>query len=422
MVIELKLINKVINENCLHELTKYNITENDFTSCRDMFKFVKDFKYEYGEMPSFTAMVEEFEDFDFMPDVTDNLAYLCKKLKQETAKIRAYKLIQNEVANKFAELDGVKFVNWLHGEVSQLKELSIMDNALGTNFATNGDERAEWYRLNKEQRTFKYIPTPYKTLTKYLGGGFELGDYLLIMAYTNRGKSWLGSDIGVTAWANNFGVLHYSPELSKEQQLQRLDTLHGKFTNSALKSGDLYNEDNYFRYLEKFNPEDQDIPYMVKTMEDLKNGLSIDVIEADLQANDNIKMVIIDGFNLMNHKGKSSNRDAMTSTSRKLRQVFGKYGVVGVVIHQTPTSAEKENRVSDEDTGIRIPKPPELHQYSETVAVIQDACTILTFDQADGIGKLKLAKTRTPNVDKELTLQCDFNRGIIKEASAIDYI
>ena len=90
MVIELKLINKVINENCLHELTKYNITENDFTSCRDMFKFVKDFKYEYGEMPSFTAMVDEFEDFDFMPEVTDNIAYLCKKLKQETAKIRAY--------------------------------------------------------------------------------------------------------------------------------------------------------------------------------------------------------------------------------------------------------------------------------------------------------------------------------------------
>lgn len=421
MIIELKILNKIINENCLNDLMKYNVNEVDFVSCKDMFIFIKEYYNEYGEMPSYSTMVEEFEDFEYMVDVTDNIAYLCKKLKQETARVRAYKLIQNEVTTKFNELDGVQFVNWLHDEVTVLKDMAILDGSLGTNFATNGDERREWYNLNKEQRTFKYIPTPYKTLTNYLGGGFELGDYVLIMAYTNRGKSWLGSHIGVTAWANDFGVLHYSPELSEEQQLQRLDTLHGKFLNSALKSGDLYNEDNYYRYLEKFNPNENEVPYMVKTMKDLKNGLSLEVIESDLQANQNIKMVIIDGFNLMTHKGRGQNRDNMTNTSRKLRQLFGKYGVVGVVVHQTPTSAEKENKAEDE-SGIRIPTPPQLHQYSETVATVQDACTVLTFDQADGIGKLKLAKTRTPNVDKMITLQCDFNRGIIKEVSDIDYI
>ena len=421
MIIELKIINKIINENCINELVKYNVNEVDFVSCKDMFMFVKEYYNEYGETPSYSTMVEEFEDFEFMADVTDNIAFLCKKLKQETARVKAYKLIQNEVTTKFNELDGVQFVNWLHDEVSTLKDISTLDGTLGTNFATNGDERKEWYNLNKEKRTFKYIPTPYRTLTNYLGGGFELGDYVLIMAYTNRGKSWLGSHIGVTSWANDFGVLHYSPELSEEQQLQRLDTLHGKFLNSALKSGDLYNEDNYYRYLDKFNPQENETPYLVKTMKDLRNGLSLEVIESDLQANQNIKMVIIDGFNLMTHKGKGQNRDNMSNTSRKLRQLFGKYGVVGVVVHQTPTSAEKENK-SEDESGIRIPTPPQLHQYSETVATVQDACTVLTFDQADGIGKLKLAKTRTPNVDKTITLQCDFNRGIIKEVSDIDYI
>lgn len=421
MNIELKIINKIINEHCFNELNKYNVTESDFVNYRNMYKFIKEFKNEYGEIPSYLTMAEEFEEFDVVAEVTDNLAYLCKKLKQETAKVRAYKLIQNDVVTNFNEMNGVSFINWLYDEVGQLKELATIDTGLGTNFATNGEERAEWYVGNKEQRTFKYIPTPYKSLTKYLGGGFELGDYVLMMAYTNRGKSWLGSDVGVRAWAEGFGVLHYSPELSKEQQLQRLDTLYGKFTNSALKSGDLYNEDKYFRYLEKFNAEEHEVPYLVKTMGDLKNGLSIDVIESDLQANENIKMVIIDGFNLMTHKGKGQNRDNMTNTSRKLRQLFGKYGVVGVVIHQTPTSAEKEN-MNDDETGVRIPTPPRIDQYSETVAVIQDACTILTFDQADGVGKLLLGKARTPNVGKQITLHCDFNKGIIKEVSDIDYI
>jgi replicative DNA helicase len=158
-------------------------------------------------------------------------------------------------------------------------------------------------------------------------------------------------------------------------------------------------------------------------MGDLPKGLSLEVIEADLQANPNIKMVIIDGFNLMSHKGnsKDGNRNAMSNTSRKLRQIFGKYGVVGLIVHQTPTSAEKENSSKD-DVGNRIVTPPQIHQYSETVAVIQDACTILTFDQLDGVGKMKLAKSRTPNVGKEIELHCDFNMGFIRETSIYDFM
>ena len=420
MINETKLINKIINENMLGELITHNITPEDFINYKDVVEFIYDFKAEYGEMPSYLTVVGEFENFEYMPEVPDNINYLCKKVKQNSAKIHAYKLIQNDVTKNFKEMDGATFVNWLHEETTRLVELAKIDTTIGTNFATNGAERLEWYMANKESRTFKYIPTPYTSLTNMLGGGFELGDYILIQAYTNRGKSWIASDIGVASWRHGFGVLHYSPELSKEQQLQRLDTINGKFRNSSLKSGNLYNEDNYARYLEHFNPDEQSTPYIVKTMDDIKNGVTVDLIEADLQTNPNIKMVIIDGFNLMTHKGRGgSNRDNMSNTSRKLRQIFGKYGVVGIVVHQTPTSAEKENKIVD-DSGLRIPSPPKISDYSETIAVIQDACTVLSFDQLDGVGKICLAKTRTPNVDKTITLHCDFNNGIIREASAED--
>ena len=71
---------------------------------------------------------------------------------------------------------------------------------------------------------------------------------------------------------------------------------------------------------------------------------------------------------------------------------------------------------------MKVVKPPEITDYSECIAVVQDASAVITFDQSDGVGKLKLAKARTPNVGKELDLQCNFNMGYIREVTPCDFI
>ena len=420
--IESKLLSKVIDEGNVAVLGKYNITEQDFSQQSETFKFIKSYIKEFGTVPVYTEVVAECPDFDYVPEVADNVAYMCKKIKSDMAKRRSFELLQKEATQNFNSMSGSEFIAWLSDEANRIKEVSCVESYAGTNFATNGAERKEWYLESKNNGSGSYIPTPYDSLNKWLGGGTELGDYILLQAYTNRGKSWIASDFGIASWRNGLGVLHYSPELSKKQQVQRLDTLHGHFRNSLLKNGKLddHNEENYFDYLNTFN-DCNETAYIIKTMEDLPRGLSIDVIEADLQANKDIKMVIIDGFNLMQHKGNDGNRNNMARTSRMLRQLFGKYKVVGIVVHQVPTSAEKENRHEDE-SGARLVEPPRIDQYSETVAVIQDACTILNFDQSEGVGKIRLAKARTPYVDEILELQCDFDLGYIKEASPVDFI
>lgn len=418
--IESKLLSKVIDEGSLAVLSNYNVSSYDFTTQQETFNFIKKYTKEFGQVPAYTEVVAECPDFEYVPELPDNVAYMCKKLKSDVAKRKAFELLQKEATAKFGTMNGADFINWLHEESGKIKEVSCADSFAGTNFAINGAERKEMYLESKENRTGQYIQTPYPSLTEWLDGGFELGDYILLQAYTNRGKSWIASDVGIKAWNEGFGVLHYSPELSKKQQLQRLDTINGHFRNSEIKLGILGKEKAYFDYLDGFN-EANETPYIVKTMGDLPRGLSVESIEADLQAHPNIKMVIIDGFTLMNHKGNDGNRNNMTKTSRALRQLFGKYSVVGVVVHQIPTSAEKENGGEDE-SGARIVEPAKIHQYSETNAVITDACTVLNFDQFQGVGKMRLAKARTPHVDKILELQCDFDLGYIKEASPIDFI
>lgn len=418
---EHQLISKVLDEDGFVELYKYNINRNDFYTLPDVYDFVKDYVDENGSSPDYRTVVSEFETFEYMPEVADKFNYLARKLKSTTAKREAINVLQGQASAKFNELDGLQFAEWLHEQATRIKDVSQAESYTGLNYATTGKERWERYVESKDSRTHKFVPTPYDSLTNYLGGGFEIGDYVLLQAYTNRGKSWIASHCGVTAWKHGHGVLHYSPELSLVQQEQRNDTLIGHFDNTGLKKGNVRNEDKYKEFLDTEFSAHNETPYIIKTMEHLPKGLSLDVIEADLQANPEIDFMIIDGFNLISHKGKSSNRDNMSNTSRKLRQLFSRYQVVGILVHQTPTSAEKENK-EDDDTGARIVKPPELDQYSETIAVIQDASTILSYDFFDGVGKIKLAKSRTPNVNAEITLHANYNEGFIQERTILDDI
>jgi replicative DNA helicase len=415
-MIESQLLSKVIDENKFHVMTKYNISEADFEAYGHVYEYIKGYVMEYHQTPDYRNVVAKFADFDYMPNVSDSFAYLCKTLKGQSAKRKAV-LRLSKVNENFKTMNGLEFAKWLKEEATALEAIATASSSTATNFATNGQERKEWYLENKESRTLTYIPTPYPTLTKLLGGGFELSDMILLMAYTNKGKSWIGSDIGRVAYENGFGVLHYSPELSKKQQVYRLDTLKGHFNNVDIRRGQLENEEEYFKYLDQFN-DGNEVPYLIKSMEDLPNGLTLEQIEADLQTYEGIGMVIIDGFNLIDHKGRG--RDAMTATSRKLRQIFGRYKVAGIVIHQTPTSAEKEMKTDEDDLEVEIPVP-QVTDYSETVAVVQDSATVLTFNQVQGRGRLFIAKAREPHVGKSIDLRCNFNLGYITEASPVDY-
>lgn len=419
-MIEAKLLSKVIDEKDFHILTRFNVTAHDFESLGHVYEFIRKYVKEHGQTPDRRTAGEEFEDFEYEAEVYDPFSFLCKKLKDRTAKRRAFEMLQGQAKTNFTMMEGSKFVKWLREEAQRIEQTTTSEFQFGSNFATNGKEREGWYDEAKDPENRMFIPTPYKRLTEWLGGGFEIGDYILLLAFTNVGKSWLASDVGLSSWRNGFGVLHYSPELSKRQQMFRLDTLNGKFDNVKLRRGKLDNEKKFRDYVKEFSEEKQKTPYIVKTMEDLPDGLTLEVIEHDLQMNPEISMVIIDGFNLMVHKSGDGNRNKMTNTSRKLRQLFGRYKVAGVVVHQTSAQSQKDKVKEDED-GMRLVNPPEITDFSETSAVIQDPATILTFDAYDGIGKLAIRKAREPSVGKIVELVTQFNEGIIKEPSPVDY-
>lgn len=419
-MLENKLLSKVLDEQNFFILKKYNIGESDFALHKDVYTFIESYVREYSQTPDYRTVVEQFPDFDYMGEVADAFPYLCKELKAKRGIRSSYEFLQNEVPKMFDNGKNKNFMAELHNAVSEMYSAASSVSYAGSNYANNGQERKSRYTEGKEKRSEVFIPTPYDSLNKWLGGGFELTDYVLLQAFSNIGKSWLASDIGVHAWKGGFGVLHYSPELSMKQQEARNDTLLGHFNNVNIRTGELEEEEEYFEFLDGF--DDNETPYVIKTMEHLPDGLSLDVIESDLQQNPNVKMVIIDGFNLMQHGKGKLDRNAMTATSRKLRQLFGRYQVVGLVVHQVNANEERDNKKGKDDEVVeRVPKPASILGYSETLAVVQDAAHILSFDAVDGMGAVQLVKTRGLGKDKIMNLNLNFNLGFIKEASPVDY-
>lgn len=419
-MLETKLLSKVLLDRNYRVLRQFNISASDFTQDRDVYTYITGFVNEYDHTPPFEEVVNRFPSFNMQPEVYDSFPYLCKSLKKRKAKERIFQVLQNEAGERYQseEIDG--FLNWIDGEIQAAKSITATASGTGTNYAVNGTDRKARYEDSKVNGSNVIVPLPYPTLNAYLDGGPSLSDYLLIQAFTNVGKSWLASHIATFAWKmGGRGVLHYSPELSKQQQEDRNDTLIGHFNNIQLRQGELTNEGEYFGFLEGFN--NNETPYIIKTMEDLPQGLSLDVIEADLQQNPNIEVLLIDGFNLMNH-GRGD-RAAMSNTSRKLRQLFGKYNVLGIVVHQVSPQSEKEKaKQKDADENISpVPNPAGLLGFSETSAVIQDAAHVLSFDAINGYGKIYVPKTRGTGKEKTVDVKCNFNFGQIEEASPVDH-
>lgn len=415
-MIEEQLLSKVLDNNDISSVLKYNVKSSDFERNSEVFEFILDYRKKFGSCPDVETVVQEFPDFEYIVGVQEPFEGLVARLKQAVAKRRAFEVIATKAKEKFQEYNGADFVSWIKKEFEKIEQETRIDFSQGVNFATNGQERKERYLKTKENKGREFVQLPYGGLQ------VEIGDYLLIMAYTNRGKSWLSSHIGLYVWkTQNRGVLYYSPELSQKQQQSRFETLDGHFDNAKLRRGKLDNEEEYFKYLEQYNEDNVDKPkLLIKTMEDLPNGLSIDVIETDLEQNPDIEVVVIDGFNLMNH-GRMNDRNAMTTTSRRLRQLFARRNVLGVVTHQVNNESEKANREFDEETGARIVKAPPIDSYSESIALIQDPAMVLTFDHNDGIGQLLVAKARDPIVGKTIDLHCNFNLGYISEPQLTDF-
>jgi replicative DNA helicase len=409
---EVLLISKILNDKDFSNVYRYNISNKDFYTCGSIYDYVEYNYKKFNCMPSIATVEQEFNQFKFTEEVSDSYKFLCYKLKEIRAKRSLYDLIDKKINDKFNNLTPFDFMEYMLNEINTINyDTDINYNFL--DYANDYEDRIDNYKNTKINKESINIPSPFETLNKLVT--FSKGDYFLFNAFTNKGKSWVISLFGLNAYLKGFNVLYYSPEMTAIQQAYRFDTLLTNINNQNIKQGLLSTEEElkYINSISKLTNNENKL--IIKTCEHLSDGLNIDTINKDLESN-KYDIVVIDGFNLMSHKRLDNTRNTLSNTSRELRRIFIKYNVLGIVVHQVSRKDEQYNNMIDSD-GERLISPPELHQFSESISLIQDPTIIITFDRIDYMGQLKIVKAKEPIEEDNNTIDLfvDYNVGVIKE-------
>lgn len=423
-MLENLLLNAVIAKRDFSALVRHGLADaRHFHEQKCAFQYIKKHMQEFGELPSVESVVMNCPEFEPC-EVVENIDTLCFKLIERNLKLEEKELIQ-DVAKKFGEMDGYKILNHMRDKIEELQERSLSRGKNGVNWSTNGADRLAEYEARKAKDFTTKIPFFFDEITEATGGA-ERGEVVTIMAFTGKGKSWLGLLQALKANRAGFKVLIESAEMSKPENLFRLDTLEGKFSNRGLWTGQLgFAETEYKKYLNGFTKDSGRPDLIIKTPEDWAEGLTLEQLEYDIERT-KCDVVVVDQFNLLRFKG--STRNDMSAYSRALKQLAAKKGVVLVLLYQT--NGDYEKSTSKGEDGIRELKAPTLKDYSETIAVIQDSNKVFGFDSVTwrdeatgrqrGKGIVSIAKSRSGGEGLELELDWQPNDGIIKPRQATD--
>jgi replicative DNA helicase len=422
-MIELLLLNSLIATRDYNALIRHGLNNGyNFTEQRPAFEYIKDHLDKYGEMPSLESVVEACPDFESM-EVTESIDTLCLKLAEQNLKL-AQKESLKKLALAFGEKDAYEIQDEMKNQLEKLERKASAHSHNGSNWATNGSDREAEYKRRQSQDFGIKVPFFFDEFTEATGGA-ERGDVCVVMASTGHGKSWLGLLQSLVAHNTGLKVLVESGEMSRPQNEFRLDTLNFGFSNRGLWTGQLENEQQYFDYLQQFRKGTGAADLIIKTAMDWSRGLTLEQIQHDAEQT-RADVIVIDQFSLLQFK--SSSKEDKTSFSRKLKQLAAKLGVVIFVLYQTNGSYLK--KVKEDEDGLTELVLPSLDDYSETIALIQDASFVFGWasvtwkDESTGRRRGKgiagILKARDGGAGTECDVEFCPNDGIIRPRTAVD--
>ncbi|MCU7556595.1 DnaB helicase C-terminal domain-containing protein [Macrococcus capreoli] len=431
----LLFINKAIQAESFSVFAKYGIREDSFVSAseRKFYRFIEDYHDKQGQMPSYALMADTFDDFVYVPDITDRFEPLAEGIANRKLAVEF---------NRFFERDFESIKEATNGDtsalISQLTE-SLNDIRLKytntssplTSIKTSASDYINEYKRRQLGGSFDTWESFLPFLNEELGG-YTSGNLYVWYGRSGRGKSAIVLREALEIAQQGATVLIWSLEMSTYDVLTRLYTMlsaklekttvtiDGEKRKAGFDSRDLRNghlsadfERVFTEMLETIN-EHVEGNIVIRAVDDLDfNTRNVAQLHSDIEST-NADVAIIDPMYYMDYEtntSKTAGGDA-AETSKRLRRLAGALNVVLM----TMTQAEEDEKESKENA-VRTLKLPKRSEVKKTKALLEDASALIAIDtdytQSRGIVGINKGRNGGEGTSCELTFLPNY--GIIEQ-------
>jgi len=391
------LLNKVVEDGDVTPLTLYNVTIDDMHTeiDRKTFRFIEEYAEQNGgKAPSYAAVADAVDGFDYVPEVSDSYRWLAESVKNYSAKIEIVKWFESgEFERELNRRDGKDFVeNWLPSVLESVKMRTSVPLNVGTDVKRDTDKFLGEYERRKAGESFKVWKSKYSAIGEYISGNMYT-----VFGESGRGKSVLTLEDAIYAAMQGANVLAWTLEMGWFEVMVRIyasisgdqkitqTTFEGVDMDAGFNSRDLRVGELGERFEQAFREFLRNINdfvsgnITVRAVDDEDfTDRSLRALEADIKRLD-ADFVMIDPFYYLHYErntSKTAGGDA-SNTSMKLRAMTGRLSVVTVAITQSDTQkADKDEKGG----GARELKLPERDAVKKTKSLLEDAAVLVGID------------------------------------------
>lgn len=231
---EVRLLNSIIDSGAYIEAVNGG-AENVFIEHRDIWNFIISHYDQHSKVPSKDTVKQHHPEFEFLT-TPEPIGYYLDEAKKESLSYQT-RVIVSKANNLLNEVGPKDALNFLMENTSKLFKYS--SNLKDTDLVGEWQDRFRDLeeRSKRDKNELQGIPSGIGVIDKSFGG-WQPGDFVVLLGWTGVGKSFIARLFAVNAWKAGYRPLIISLEMNKLQEGQRLDTLlnngEGHFTNTDL--------------------------------------------------------------------------------------------------------------------------------------------------------------------------------------------
>lgn len=402
-MIQLQILSYVLQTKSMDIIDNNCITEDYFSEYPDEFRFIREHVRDYGNVPDKATFLSTFPDVELV-EVAETERYMVDTLKEEYLYQQSIPVLQK--AAELLKTDSNAAAAYLASQVGVLQPQRDLG---GTNIITQAQKRLEQYKERKDNQSKYFFESGFKELDEYTHGIQRGEEFLVILARTNVGKTWVLEKMCTHVWGLGFNVGFIEPEMSAESVGFRFDTLFNHYSNSSLMYGKAdIDEAAYSDYISQLQTHEN--RFLVTTKKDFGGDITITKIKQWV-TNQKLDLVAIDGLSyLTDERGKRGDNESTTLShiSEDLMDLSVELSIPVLTVVQ----ANRTGIVHDDEDGA-----PELESVRSSDGISFSASKILSLRQKrdkvtnETTMEIWIKKSRFGHIGAKVCYSWDINTG-----------